>query len=179
MPLIVCLALWFWQTHPVLCGTAVLTEDMVALLPTRGGKDFSASSLCVFTKGKVFYSFLYQTEDVLFYILFSENFYHSHSYTHSFFSMSTNRSWAVQEVEENSSYLREWGRRFHRSFIFNFFNVYTYLRERQTEPEWRKGRERGRQNGKQAGGSELSAESPTWDLNSVGMRSWSEPKSNI
>ena len=39
------------------------------------------------------------------------------------------------------------------------------------EPKLGNGRERGRQNGKQAGGSEVSAENPTWQLNSVAMRS--------
>lgn len=57
------------------------------------------------------------------------------------------------------------------SFFFFFFNVYLFLRERETECEPGSGRERGRQNPKQAPGSELSAQSPTWGLNPRTMRS--------
>ena len=34
--------------------------------------------------------------------------------------------------------------------FFNFFNVYLFLRERETKCEWGRGRERGRHNAKQA-----------------------------
>ena len=44
-------------------------------------------------------------------------------------------------------------------------NVYFILRQREMEHEWRRGRERDRQNPKQAPGSELSAHSL--------MRGWS------
>ena len=61
-----------------------------------------------------------------------------------------------------------------RSQTFNFFNV--FLRERERES--RGGAERGRQNVKQAPGSELSAQSPTRRLNPQTVRSWHEPKSD-
>ena len=44
-------------------------------------------------------------------------------------------------------------------------------RERETACEWGRGRERGRQNLKQAPGSELSAQSLMWGLNSQTERS--------
>ena len=48
-----------------------------------------------------------------------------------------------------------------------FFNVYLFLRQRETEHERGEGqRERETQNPKQAPGSELSAQSPMWGLNS-------------
>ena len=40
-------------------------------------------------------------------------------------------------------------------------------------------RERETQNLKQAPGSELSAQSPTWDLNSQTVRSFPEPKLDV
>ena len=49
------------------------------------------------------------------------------------------------------------------------------MRERETETEreceWGRGRERGRQNLNQAAGSELSAQSLMWGLNSLNVRS--------
>ena len=51
-------------------------------------------------------------------------------------------------------------------------------RDRHTEHEPERGRERGRQNLKQAPGSELSAQSPTQGLNSGTVRSWPRPKSD-
>ena len=51
-------------------------------------------------------------------------------------------------------------------FLFLFFNIYLFLRQRGTEHEWGRGRERKTQNLKQAPGSELSAQSPTWGSNS-------------
>ena len=47
-----------------------------------------------------------------------------------------------------------------------FFFKCLFLREAETECEWLRGRERGRQNPKEAPGSELSAQSPTWGSNS-------------
>ena len=65
------------------------------------------------------------------------------------------------------------------SFFFNcFFNVYLFLRERESESEQGRGKERGRQNPKQAPGSELSAQSPTWGSNSQAVRSRPELKSD-
>ena len=52
-----------------------------------------------------------------------------------------------------------------------FFNVYLFLGQRETEHERGRGRERGRQNRKQAPGSEPSAQSPTWGSNSRTARS--------
>ena len=49
-------------------------------------------------------------------------------------------------------------------FSFSFFNV--YLRERETEREQGRDRERGKQNLKQAPGSEVSAQSGTQGSNS-------------
>ena len=45
---------------------------------------------------------------------------------------------------------------------FFFFNVYLFLRETETEHKQGRGSERETQNAKQAPGSELSAQSPTW-----------------
>ena len=54
-------------------------------------------------------------------------------------------------------------------FLFlkkNFFNVYLFLRQRETEHEWGEGqRERETQNRKQAPGSKPSAQSPMRGLN--------------
>ena len=50
--------------------------------------------------------------------------------------------------------------------------------EREAERKQGRGRERGRQNLKQAPGSELSAQSPTWGSNSWATRSWPEPMSD-
>ena len=47
------------------------------------------------------------------------------------------------------------------SFFLIFFNVYLFLRQRETEHEWGRVRERETQNPKQAPGSEPSAQSPT------------------
>ena len=58
-----------------------------------------------------------------------------------------------------------------------FFNVYLFLRQRETEQERGRVRERETQNLKQAPGSELSAQSPTRGSNSRTARSWPEPKS--
>ena len=57
------------------------------------------------------------------------------------------------------------------SFLSFFnFDVYLFLRERERQTEHEQGRgrerERERQNSKQAPGSELSAQSLTWDPNS-------------
>ena len=52
-----------------------------------------------------------------------------------------------------------------------FFNVYLFLRQRETEHEQGRVRERETQNLKQAPGSELSAQSPTRGLNSRTARS--------
>ena len=56
--------------------------------------------------------------------------------------------------------------------IFNFFDVY-FIFERETQRASRGGAERERetQNLKQAPGSELSAQSPTWGSNSQTVRS--------
>ena len=57
-------------------------------------------------------------------------------------------------------------------FFFKFFSTfYLFLEQRETEHEWGRGRERETQNRKQAPGSELSAQSPTWGLNSRTVRS--------
>ena len=59
--------------------------------------------------------------------------------------------------------------------FFFFFNVCLFLREREREreTEWEqgRGRERETQNLKQAPGSELSAQSPTWGSNPGAVRS--------
>ena len=48
-----------------------------------------------------------------------------------------------------------------------FFNIYLFLRQTETECEWVGAEtEREAQNLKQAPGSELSAQSPTWGSNS-------------
>ena len=52
------------------------------------------------------------------------------------------------------------------SSFFNFFNVYLFLRQRETEHEQGRVRERETQTLKQAPGSELSAQSPTRGSNS-------------
>ena len=62
-------------------------------------------------------------------------------------------------------------------FIFNFFNVYLFLRQRESAWAGEGQRERETQNPKQAPGSELSAQSPTRGSNSRTVRSWPEPKS--
>ena len=51
-------------------------------------------------------------------------------------------------------------------------------REREREPEQGRGTERETQNKKQAPGSELSAQSPTWGSNPRIVRSSPEPKSD-
>ena len=56
-------------------------------------------------------------------------------------------------------------------FYLFIFNVYLFLRQRETEHEWGRVRERKTQNPKQAPGSELSAQSPTRGSNSRTMRS--------
>ena len=55
--------------------------------------------------------------------------------------------------------------------IYIFFNVYLFLRQRETEHEWGRVRERETQNLKQAPGYELSAQSPTRGSNSRTARS--------
>ena len=60
------------------------------------------------------------------------------------------------------------------SVFLNFFNVYLLLRDREKDrarAEGGAGRERETQNLKQAPGSELSAQSPTWGLNLRAVRS--------
>ena len=59
-----------------------------------------------------------------------------------------------------------------------FFNIYSFLRVRETEHEWGRGRERRRHNPKQAPGSELSAQSPLWGSNSRTASSRPELKSD-
>ena len=49
--------------------------------------------------------------------------------------------------------------------------MYLFLRERETEHERGRGRERETQNPKQAPGSELAAQSPTWGSNPQTARS--------
>ena len=69
--------------------------------------------------------------------------------------------WYMKKHLENMGYLKRF-----------FFNVCLFLRERDTEYEWGRGRERGRQNPKQPPGSELSsAQSPTWGSNSRTLKS--------
>ena len=51
------------------------------------------------------------------------------------------------------------------------FNVYLFLRQRETEHEWGRVRERETQNPKQTPGSELSAQSPKQGSNSRTARS--------
>ena len=55
-------------------------------------------------------------------------------------------------------------------FVFNFFSVYLFLRERDTEREQGRSRERQTQNLKQAPGSELSAQSRMRGSNSQTAR---------
>ena len=58
-------------------------------------------------------------------------------------------------------------------FFFNFFNVYSFLRDREWMGEGQ--RERETQNMKQAPGSEMSAQSPTWGSNSqTEIMTWAE-----
>ena len=57
------------------------------------------------------------------------------------------------------------------SSFFNFFNVYLFLRQRETEHEQGRVRERETQTLKQAPGSELSAQSPTRGSNPRTVRS--------
>ena len=59
------------------------------------------------------------------------------------------------------------------NIFFNFFNVYSFLKERGREKnEWgRADRERETQNPKQVPGSELSAQSPMRSLNPQTVRS--------
>ena len=59
-----------------------------------------------------------------------------------------------------------------------FFDVYLSLRERDRAWTREEQRDRETQNPKQAPGSEPSAHSLMWDLNSWTMRSWPEPKSD-
>ena len=68
-------------------------------------------------------------------------------------------------------------RLFFFSFLFFFLNVYFWETEREQgrDRERRRHRIRSRL---QAVGSELSAHSPAWGLNSGTMRSWPEPKSD-
>ena len=61
--------------------------------------------------------------------------------------------------------------------VFCVFNVHLFLRQRETENEQGRVRERETQNLKQAPGSELSAQSLTWGSNSRTARSRPEPKS--
>ena len=63
---------------------------------------------------------------------------------------------------------------------FNFFLVFIFERGRERQSMRRGGAERERetQNPKQDPGSELSAQSPIWGLNSWTMRSWPEQKSD-
>ena len=56
-------------------------------------------------------------------------------------------------------------------FFFNFFNVYLFLRERDTLSGSGGGAERETQNPKQALGSEMSAQSPMQGSHSQTMRS--------
>ena len=57
---------------------------------------------------------------------------------------------------------------FKEKIVFNFLMFHLFLRERKREREHTEEgqRERETQNLKQAPGSEPSAQSPTWDLNS-------------
>ena len=67
-------------------------------------------------------------------------------------------------------------------FYLKIFNIYLFLRERETEKEResvsRGGAEREKdiQNQKQAPGSQLSTQSPTWGSNSWTVRSCPELK---
>ena len=62
-----------------------------------------------------------------------------------------------------------WFKRLH--FILFYFNVYSFLRERQSASGGGPERERETQNLKQAPGSGLSAESQMWGSNSQTVRS--------
>ena len=62
--------------------------------------------------------------------------------------------------------------------FFVFFNIYLFLRQRQSMGRGGDQRERETQNLKQARGFELSAQSPTRGSNSQTARSWPEPKSD-
>ena len=75
-----------------------------------------------------------------------------------------------------------WDHDLRRSWTLNRLShagapVYLFLRQRETEHEWGRVRERETKNLKQAPGSELSAQSPTRGSNSRTVRSWPEPKS--
>ena len=60
-----------------------------------------------------------------------------------------------------------------------FLNAYFWDRERETEYKQGRGRERGRhRTWKQAPGSELAAQRPTWGSIPRAARSWPEPKSD-
>ena len=63
------------------------------------------------------------------------------------------------------------------SLFKNFFNIYLFLRQRETKHERGRVRERETQNLEQAPGSEPSAQIPTRGSNSWTMRSSPEPKS--
>ena len=55
--------------------------------------------------------------------------------------------------------------------LYLFILFYLFLRQRETEHEWGRVRERETQNLKQVPGSELSTQSPTWGWNSRTVRS--------
>ena len=57
--------------------------------------------------------------------------------------------------------------------------MFIFERERDRAQAVEGQRERETQNPKKAPGSELSAQSPTWGLNSQVLRSWPEPKSML
>ena len=63
-----------------------------------------------------------------------------------------------------------------KSFFLNV--LFIFERERETEWSGEGQRERETQNPKQALGSELSAQSPTWGSNPQTVRSCPEPKSD-
>ena len=65
-------------------------------------------------------------------------------------------------------------------FLFLIFLTFIYFWETERGRVWagEGQRERETQNSKQAAGSELSAQSPTWGPNSQIVRSWPEPKSD-
>ena len=64
------------------------------------------------------------------------------------------------------------------SFLSFFFNIYSFLRDRDRVRVVEGQRRRGTQNPKQAPGSELSAQSPMWGSNPQNVRSLPEPKSD-
>ena len=61
-----------------------------------------------------------------------------------------------------------------KSFFFKSSLMFIYFCERETECKQGRGRERVTRNMKQAPGSELSAESPMWSLNSQTTRPWAK-----